>query len=61
MTLGTLTDKTELQTNNGMTVKALKEVLCHKVDRDELDHIIKAKANIEDVLKGFKGQELIKM
>lgn len=61
MTLGTLTDKTELQATNGMTVKALKEVLSLKVDRDELDPMIKAKANIEEVLKCYKGQELLQM
>ena len=51
MTLGNLTDKTELQTNNGMTIKALKEVLASKVERDELDNLIKSKANIEEIIK----------
>ena len=51
MTLGNLTDKTELQTNNGMTIKALKEVLGSKVERDELDNLIKSKANIEEIIK----------
>jgi hypothetical protein len=51
MTLGNLTDKTELQTNNGMTIKALKEVLACKVERDELDNLIKSKANIEEIIK----------
>lgn len=40
LTLGNLTDKTDLQANNGITIKALKEVLAQKVERDELDHLI---------------------
>ena len=37
LTLGNLTDKTELQANNGITIKALREVLAQKVERDEME------------------------
>jgi hypothetical protein len=56
-----LTDKTDLQANNGITIKALKEVLSNKVDRDELDNLISSKANIEEIFKCYKGQDLIQV
>ena len=61
LTLGNLTDKTDLQANNGITIKALKEVLSNKVDRDELDNLISSKANIEEIIKCHKGQDLIQV
>jgi hypothetical protein len=59
--LGNLTDKTDLQANNGITIKALKEVLSNKVDRDELDNLINSKANIEEIIKCHKVQDLIQV